>query len=388
MSYDYICKKKRMTAKLLLAFLSIGFFNAYAQQEAIDYVSNLAEPSAMVSQGTTLYVQGIGNIYKINTTVPDPNPTVIYTAPTDFYMTNLTISGTTMYISEENYSESTDTFLGCRIISLDLTNLTAPANVIYTTMQYVSSLTANGSFIYFSSETDPDGEDNFTVQIHRINTAVVNPTATVLVSNLSSNYEARDMTFYNNNLLISVGGEGKVFGFDTTVAPIVVSEYFSGLNFNKGIFVNGSSIFVTEGNLVGTKNLNTANALTYVAKNTTYQDINGTPFNANFRDVVLIGDKLYMTLLNQGKVVVIQDADLSTTDFDHLNTISIYNSKTTLTVSGLESSQNVTIYNISGQKIISAKLSEVENNIDINVLRSGIYILKIDSHNKAFKFVK
>ena len=378
-----------MKTKLLLTLLSIGIFNTYAQQETVDYVSNLAEPSGIVNQGNMLYVQGVKYVYQINTTATSPAPTVIYTAPADFHMTNLTISGNILYISEENYSESTDTFLGCRIISLDLTNLSAPANLVYTTTQYVSSLTANGTMIYFSSETDPDGDDNFTVQVHRIDVSVPNPVATVLVSNLTTDNEARDMAFYNNNLLISVGGQGKVFGFDVTDSPIVVSEYFSNLNFNKGMYVSGGSIFITTAHLVGTKELNTANPLNYIAQNTTYQDSNnGMTFNANFRDVLRIGDKLYMTLLNQGKVVMIQNANLATDGFSNdSQRVAIYNSKEVLSVKGLENSHTATVFDISGQAVVSAELSSIGNSIDISSLSVGVYILKLDNQ-KVFKFVK
>lgn len=377
-----------MKTKLLLLLLTFGFFNTYAQQEAVDYVSNLEEPSALLAQGTTLYVQGPKMLYQVNTAATNPTPTVIYNAPTDFYMTNMTISGNMMYISQEHYSETADVFFGSRIIALDLTNPSAVSTLVYTSTQYVSALTVNGSFIYFSSETDPDGEDNFTVQIHRINATVPNPVATVLVSNLTSDYEVNDMAFYSNNLLISVGGVGTVFGIDITDSPIAVTAYFNNLNFNKGLFINDSRIFLTEGNLVGTKLLNTSNPLVYVAKNTTYQDNLGITFNANFRDTVLIGDTLYMTLLNQGKVVMIQDPSLSTEEITaHPSVVSIYNSKTSLTVNGLKNAQTATVYNISGQRMVVATLSKDETTIDISALSNGVYILKLDNQ-KVFKFVK
>jgi len=368
-----------MKTKLLFTFLFIVIFSAsYSQQIASDYLSGLENPSAIINKGNILYVQGAKKLYEINTASGSPAANVIYTSGNDFYMSNLTISGNIIYISEENYIESTNTYIGSRIITLDTNNPGATVNVIYTTPQYVSALAITGSTIYFSAETAPDAEDKFTVQVKKID--ITNPAvAEVVVNNLTQDKEATDMAFYNNNLLISVGGHSKVFGFDTTETVITVSEYLNSLTNSKGVFVNGNTLFIVEGNRIGTKPLNIQASLTYVAQNTT---------NANFRDVVLIGDKLYMTLLNDGKVVSVQDASLANDKFDEaLKTVSIYNSKTSLVLSGLENNHTATIYNVSGQLICTKALSPNENSIDLSSFNNGAYILKLDNQ-QTFKFIK
>jgi hypothetical protein len=380
-----------MKTKLLFTVLCFAFYShCFSQLEASGYLSNLEEPSGMINQGNILYVQGPKNLYQVHTALTSPAAATIYTAAANFYMTNLAISGNVIYISEENYDEVADEFLGSRIIALDLNNLAAPVNVVYTSTQYVSSLAIKDAIIYFSSETDPDEDDNFTVQIHKIDSTLPNPTATVLVSNLSENEEANDMAFYNNNLLISVGGVGKVFGFDASDEVIVASEYINNLNFNKGLFVIGNSLFLAEANLIGTKQLDIPASLTPVAKNTLYQDIyNGVPFNANFRDVVLIGNTLYMTLANQGRVVAVQDESfLSANEFDaDLNTISIYNTTTEIVVSGLESNQTAALYNLSGQLLVTKNLSFNDNSMDVSSYPKGLYFLKLENQ-KVFKLIK
>ncbi|MEL1255146.1 T9SS type A sorting domain-containing protein [Flavobacterium sp. DGU38] len=375
-----------MTKKLLFTLLSFAIFSiSYSQQEATDYISNLDEPSAIINKGNILYVQGPKKLYEINTASGSPTANVIYTAAANFYMNNLAISGNILYISEENYDEVANQAFGCRIIALDLNNPGAPVNVIYTTPNYVSALAITGSTIYFASEFEV-ALDDYTVQIQKID--VNNPVATVVVNNLAEDEEANDMAFYNNNLMISVGGVQKVFGFDTTETVINVSEYLTGLNYNKGLFVNGNNVFIADGNRIGTKPLNLPTPLTFVAQNTIYKDNNnGTPFNANFRDVVLIGDKLYMTLLNQGKVVTVQDATLSNNKFSQdLKGVSVYNSKTALIISGLENNQLASIYTLSGQLITSKELSAGENSIDISSYSHGAYIIRLGS--KSFKFIK
>lgn len=378
-----------MKSKLLLTLLSMIFSVAcYSQQEASGYMSGLTEPSAIISQGNILYVQGYNNLYKIDTALASPTASSIYSPAANFYMTNLTISGSIIYISEENYDEAADESFGCRIIALDLNNLSAPVNVIFTTTHYISSLTNKDSFIYFSSESEPDNADNFTVQIYKINISETNPPAILLVSNISANKEVNDMDFYNNNLLISVGGLGKVFGFDITDTVPVVTEYLNGLNFNKGLFINGSSLFLSEANVIGTKKLNITSSLTYVAQNTVYQDVNnGNPFFANFRDCVLIGDKLYMTLLNQGSVVMVQNSNfLANNEFDSTS-ISIHNSQNEVFIYGLDNNEILSLYNLSGQLLKTKNLTSNDNSIDISQYAKGMYILKLDNKT-SFKFIK
>lgn len=375
-----------MKTKLLFTLLFITIFStSYSQQEASDYLSNLEEPSGMVNKGNTLYVQGPKKLYGINTTSGSPAANVIYTAAANFYMTNLTISGNIIYISEENYDEVADKAFGCRIVSIDTNNPSAGATVIYSTPNYVSALAVTGSTIYFASEVEV-AQDDYIVQIQKID--INNPVATVVVNNLAEDEEANDMAFYNNNLMISIGGVQKVFGFDITDPVITVTEYMNNLGFNKGLFVNGNNVFLADGNRIGTKPLNISAPLTFVAQNTIYKDNNNGLFNANFRDVVLIGDKLYMTLLNQGKIVTVQDPSLSNDKFNpHLKAVSIYNSKTNLIITGLENNHTAAVYNVSGHLVATEKLSADENSIDISSYSHGVYILKLD-HKKSFKFIK
>lgn len=377
-----------MKTKLLLAFLSITFFS-YSQQEASSYLSNLVEPSGIINQGNVLYVQGPKNLYQINTALSTPTATMIYGSADDLYMTNLAIEGSTLYIAEENYVDATDSFLGCRIVALDLNNLSAPPSVIYSTTQYVSSIAIKDGFIYFSSESDPDNEDNFTVQIHKIDATTPSPVATVLISNLTEDNEVNDMSFYGNDLLISVGGDSTVFSFDVTSNTTTTSALLTGLNFNKGLFISGNALFTAEGNFIKTKQLDDDSTLTSVAKNTVYQDNNnGMSFNANFRDVVLIGDKLYMTLRNQGRVMMVQDANLSTEGFTKdAKGVFVYNSKTDLNIAGLENNQTATVYTLSGQQLLTKQVSANDNSIDISLFSEGVYLLMLDNQ-KAFKFIK
>lgn len=378
-----------MKTKLLFAIAGFAIFStSFGQQEAVDYLSNLEDPSAIVTQGTTLYVQGGEDIYEVNTAAGTPSATSVYSTPADFYMTNMALGANKIYISEENYIQATDTYVGCRIISIDLGNLAAPPVVVHTTTQYITSLAVMGQVVYFSSEAPGATDDDFVVQISSIDTSLPTPVATVVVPEITENEEVNDMAFYNNHLLVSVGGDAKVYSFDVTQSPATVVEYLTALSFNKGIFVAGDRLFTAEGNMIKMKELNSPSAATAIAKNTTYLDTNGgTPFFANFRDVVLIGDKLYMTLQNQGKIVMVEDESLSAGKFAAANKLWVSNSKTQVTVNGLENNHDAVIYNMAGQKVGAKSLSANENGIDIATLTEGVYILVLDN-KMAFKFIK
>ncbi|RZK12190.1 MAG: T9SS type A sorting domain-containing protein [Flavobacterium sp.] len=378
-----------MKTKLLCAFLSIAFFiDSYAQVEASSYMTDLDEPSAIVNQGNVLYVQGPKEIYRIDTALDNPQATVVYTAPTDYYMSNLAVDGNKLYVSEEHYDDELDAFYGGRILSIDLTVAAVEPVVIYTTTRYVSALAFKDGFIFFASETDPVGDDNFIVQLQRIDTSVADPLPSLFVDLLTQDNEVNDMHFDGNVLLMSVGGDSVVYSHDITSGSGSATAMLTGLSFNKGLFVSGNALFTAEGNSIRMRSLDNASTWTSIAKNTTFQDSNnGVPFNANFRDVVLIGDKLYMTLQNQGRVMMIQDANLSAKDFESLKGISIYNSRTELNITGLERNNMATIYSISGQELVSKQVSASANSFDISSFSTGVYLVKLDN-GKVFKFVK
>ena len=145
-----------MKTKLLFAFLSMAFFTtSYAQLEATSFMTDLDEPSAIVNQGNVLYVQGPKEVYSIDTALENPPATVVYSAPTDFYMTNMAVDGNKLYVSEEHYDDELDEFYGGRILSIDLTDAAVEPTVIYTTTRYVSALAFKDGFIFFASDRMP-----------------------------------------------------------------------------------------------------------------------------------------------------------------------------------------------------------------------------------------
>lgn len=380
-----------MKTKLLFTFLSfLTFFNSFSQTENSNYVSSLINPSKIVRQGNIIYIQGDKNLYKIDTSVESPLAESIYSPEANYYITNITINDNVIYLSEENYDAENNTSSGSRIVAISL-NVLNLATVIYTTPQYISALAIKGDFMYFTAETTPDANDHYIVQVHKFLYSSPNSLTTIIINNLTQNNAASDMAFYNNNLLILVGRQGKVFGFDVTDVINVTEYYSDDSNINKptGIEVSGNSLFIAEGNVIKYKgDLNSDSPFETIAINTNPLAKKAAPDNL-IDDVVLIGDKLYMTLPSQGKLSTMQDSSLSTNQFNQQdsNTFSIYNSSTKLTVLGLKGYQTATVYNLSGQLLFTKELSSNDNTIDINFLSNGAYILKLEG-GKIFKFIK
>ena len=381
-----------MKTNLLTFFLFIIISNSIeSQTDTTDYVSGIVDANFLTMNGTNMYVLGSENIYSIDTTLSNPTPTIIYTVPNDFFLVNFTINGNLIYIALENYIQATDTFLGGKIISLDLNNVSNPTQDIYTTGEYISSITNNGSTIYITAETllNAPSFEPFITHLDEIDANISNPTAQVIANNVTNTSVVTSITFDNDIVYISSSDDEEILKVDVNQSSPTV-DVLTNSTFSRGIFKSGNELYMTYGSLIRKIDVTNPSAgSTSVAVNTTYQDTNpndGSLFYANFRDVVLVGNKVYATLANQGKVVEAIDMTLSTNEFN-LTNINIYNNENNIYVNGLNNVKDINIFSISGQLLVNKKLSSNNNSIDISTLASGIYLLNIGNEN-TFKFVK
>lgn len=98
---------------------------------------------------------------------------------------------------------------------------------------------------------------------------------------------------------------------------------------------------------------------------------------------------MYVTNMGDGTVTKISDPTLSINAYSALSKLHIYPnpSSKTLNVSAGNSTYKITIYNLSGQKLLETESS----NIDVENLNTGVYLVRIEDENKNFvikKFVK
>ncbi len=383
---------KKITLSIIF-FLSVSFSFS---QVATEYISGLNNPTKMLADGTTIYVNGWENIYTIDTSSGSPSANLIYTLPTNFYAYKTLKLGNNLFILVENWIESTDTFVGMQIVKLDLTNIAAGTQTVINSPNFIASFALVGNTIYYSNEIETS-PDVYTNNIYSFDATQSSPTSTLEYANIGLNdVPVDDVEVYNNVLYISSGGAEKILKFNLSSSTAVPEEYLttSDLNFNKGIFITPTGyLFVTNAHEIEKIDVNNSSAtLDFVCSQTTNFDIfNGNPYLANFRDVILIGNTLYMTLEEQGKILKFTNATLGKSSFSNekINT----SPNPTASILNLNFSNDVIIDKImvidmSGKTV----LQQNQNFTQINVekLAKGLYIIEVHSQNGKFssKFVK
>lgn len=371
---------------LLLVLLSLSTYSF--SQEITDYLSGLNNPTKMIIDGTTIYVNGWEDIYTIDTSSGSPSANLIYSLPADFYAYKTEKLGDNLFILVENYIEATDDFFGSRILKLDLTDIAAGTQVVVSTPRFISSFTLTGNTIYYSEE-DQTAPDIYTTDIYSFDATQNSPTPSLIRDDIGLDSEAvNDMEVYNNSLYISSGHAEKILKLD--LSSNLLEDYLSNpdLSFNKGIYISavGHLYICTAHNLVKIDLTNPSASLEHIGENTIYLDNEGSgPFNANFRDVVLIGNTAYLTLENQGRIVTLSDATLSMSKFSN-NLLKLYPNPVS---SDLFLSNNVDfkqfeLFDTTGKKINYGTIKF--NSINFNEIETGIYILSLKSEDKQHNF--
>ncbi len=381
-----------MKTKLLSLLLFVLIANAVrSQTSTTDYVSGVVDATYLTMNGTDMYVLGSTDIYKIDTTVSNPSPTSIYTTESDFFLVNFTINGNLLYVVLENYAVATDTFLGGKIIALDLSNLSNPEQDIYTTEEYISSITNNGATIYITAETptNPPSFDPFITHLDEIDASNSTPTAQEIVSNLTNDSVVRGSVFDNNTIYVSSSSDGEILTIDVSQSNPTVNVLYSNTIFPRGIFKSSNDLYISDGSSIDKFDItNPSEGSTAIAINDTYTN-NGSSSYENFSDIVLVGNTVYATLQNQGRVVQAVDMTLATNKFTNQSSnVSIYNNKNQVFVYGLTNEKhNVKIYSLTGSEILGKNMNSNDNTIDIDQLSNGVYLLNIDQ-KQSFKFIK
>ncbi|WP_432673213.1 T9SS type A sorting domain-containing protein [Flavobacterium sp. SM2513] len=365
-----------MKKTTLLLFLTL--FSSVAFCQMTDYVSGLSFPTQMTADGSTIYVNGFEKIYSIDTTNPSATGTEIYTSPSDFYIYKTQVLGNFLFILVENYIASTDTTLGSRILKLNLTNLGAGAQIIVTTTQFISSFTLSGSTIYYCAETATGpNPDVFLNDLYSFDATQTIPTPVLAYSDLDTE-EITDMAVYNNILYMSSYLQ-KVFSLNLSSSSSPLVEFITNLSV-KGIFISTiGEVYLANGSIVKKIPVtNTSNGTQEIGQNTVYEDENnGMTYFANFRDVLLIGNKVYGTLANQGKVVRFTDTTLGTNEFTDATKLMVYPNPASnyFIISETDKHGTVELINTTGQIVFQKEFSSNQQ-IEVNV-PSGIYFAKI-----------
>jgi len=378
----------KKTTLLFLLFLSVNFSFS---QSATDYLDGLEGPTKMTVDGTTIYVNGWGKIYTVNTAASTPSATVLYTLPANFYAYKTVKLGNQLFILVENYNEATDEWFGTKIVKLDVTNPGAgTVDVVTAPTNFISCIALTGNTLYYTMEVETS-PDVFTIDIYSFDATIASPTPVRAYSNFDIDV-VEDIEITNNKLYLSSGHIEKIFTVDLSSSASTPVEYMNTglLNFNKGISINAGYLYITNAHqLVKVDLAIPTPALQLIGANTTYTDVNGgTPYLANFRDVVLINGITYMTLEEQGRIVILTDT-LGNPSFAN-QTVSVYPNPV---VSDLFLTNNTDfdkyeLFDITGKRVGAGVINS--NSIDFSHIDNGVYVLKLAGANKQgnLKIVK
>tara|TARA_R110002012_G_scaffold309643_1_gene516807 strand:- start:705 stop:1850 length:1146 start_codon:yes stop_codon:yes gene_type:complete len=357
-------------------------FQLVSHAQITDYASGLTEVRSLTLDGTTIYATGFNNIYSVNTTVPNPTPVTVYTTPTNYFIYKTVKLGDFLYFLQENYIEATDTFIGTEIVRFDLTNPSAGIVILTSSSNFISSIALKGTKLYFSEEVppNPSNPDIFDVDINSLIVTDAVPTVITEYATLDLGV-IQDLEFNDDILYLSDIDTNEINTIDTNNPSATLQVYLTGVGFNRGLYISAADdLYICSGNKGEKIDLTNPSATRIViGENQTYQDTNnGTPFFANFRDVVLIGNKMYMALLGQGRIVTLDETTLSTPSFTLENdSFTIYPnpSKNKITIKSNEDLVHSKIYNVLGT-LVSEHDSKT---IDISELNAGVYLISVET---------
>ncbi len=373
-----------MRKKLLFTFVATLLILTNSNAQITDYLSGLNSPTKMTLDGTTIYVNGWGHIYTIDTSAGSPSANLIYTLPADFYCYKTQKLGDDLFILVENYVESTDAFFGSRILKLDLTNIGAGTQVIVNTTNFISSFTLHNNTIFYLEEIET-APDVFTTSLYSFDAFDATPTPSLEFSNLDTGV-VEDMDIYNNTLYMSARDFEMIKSLDLSSGASTLEDDVIGLNFNKGTFLSqNNQLYICNAHQIEKINVTDSEAeLVFVGDQTIYEDIDDeeNPYYANFRDVVLIGNTLYMTLEEQGRIVTLTDASLSNDVFSsNINSMKVYPNpiKDILHVDiHNEIIKTAELYNSNGQKLDTFNFGF--ENLSVRHLSEGLYLFKVTTN--------
>ena len=384
-----------MKKKILFTFVATILVLTNSNSQITDYISGLNSPTKMTLDGTTIYVNGWEDIYSIDTSAGSPSANLIYTLPANFYCYKTQKIGNDLFILVENYIEATDEFFGSRILKLDLTNTSAGTQVIVNTTNFISSFTLHNNTLFYLEEIET-APDVFTISLYSFDAFDATPIPTLEFSNLDTGV-VEDMDIYNNTLYISARDFEMIKSLDLSSGASTLEDYVIGLNFNKGTFLSqNNELYICNAHQIEKIDINDSQAdLEFVGDQTIYQDLDdeGDPYYANFRDVVLIGNTLYMTLEEQGRIVTLTDMTLDNEAFSsNKNSLKVYPNpvKDILHVDiHNEAIKTVELYNLNGQKLDTFNFGF--ESLSVNHLSEGLYLFKVSTHEgktHVLKFVK
>jgi hypothetical protein len=339
----------------LFFLLSLVTINLNAQ--VVDVLTTgLTDPAGLAISGNTLYISesfGSNKISKIDISSASPTKTDVVAGLSG--PDGLAISGNTLYIAETEAD---------KISKIDITSATPTLTTVISGVLEPTGIVVDGDYLYIAEYNAH--------KISKLN--LITLIKTDYITNVSG---PTGLVINNNTLYFSDFDTNVISKVDLTATVPVVTQMSSG--FNEPAFLNlvGSELYIAD---YGSGKLSKMNIV-----NQTVSDV-----AANLGGVyglVNNGTHLFLSQRDTNKISKISLPNLSTTNFDIENQVSIYPNPTSnyLTLKNVLENSKIIISDLNG-RIIKQFIYQ-KPNIDLQSLEKGIYLLTINN-DKTFKFIK
>lgn len=339
----------------LFFLLSLVTINLNAQ--IVDVLTTgLSDPAGIAISGNTLYIAesfGANKISKIDISSASPTKIDVVTGLSG--PDGLAISGNTLYIAEINAD---------KISKIDISSATPTVETVITGVLEPTGIVVNGNNLYIAEYNAG--------KISKLDLTTL--IKTDYITNISG---PTGLVINNNTLYFSDFDTNIVSKVDLTATVPVVTQVSGG--FVEPAFLNlvGTELYVAEYGSGVLSKINTTNSVvTNVASN--LGGVYGLVSNST---------NLFLSQRDTNKISKISFSNLSTTNFDIENQVSIYPNPSSnyLNLKNVLKNSKITISDLNGR--IIKEFTYQKTTIDIQSLEKGIYFLTINN-DKTLKFIK
>lgn len=315
--------------------------------------SGLSEPAGLAISGNYLYVAEFDRISKIDISLPLPVKSDLITGLSS--PDAVLIQGNTLYISEYGVSSTSG-----KISKIDITSPTPIMTTLATDIPGSTGIAIGGDNLYIAEYKSG--------KITKLNLT------TLVKTDFLSNLNGPTGLFVDGNILyFSQFDSNKISKVDITQAVPTVINVLEGLDEPAFLTVANSNLYVTD---YGSGKIFDSNMNNMVASNL------GGPYG-----ITNNGTTVFFSQRDSNKISKFDLNLLNTSDFTKSSDVSVYPNPASDFISIRNASKNseILIYDLTG-KLISKSILNDDGKINIQPLKIGTYIIKIN--NQSVKFVK
>lgn len=351
--YFYICSLEKthfMKQKLLL--LVVIFAITIKAQITDVLTSGLSEPAGLAISGNYLYVAESDRISKIDISLPIPVKSDLVTGLSN--PDAVLIQGNTLYISEYGVSSTSG-----KISKIDITSTTPILTTLATNIPGATGIAIGGDNLYIAEYKSG--------KITKLNLT------TFAKTDFLTNLNGPTGLFVDGNILyFSQFDSNKISKADITLAVPTVINILEGLDEPAFLTVANSNLYLTD---YGSGKIFDAN-MNAVASNL------GGPYGITNK-----GTTVFFSQRDSNKISKFDLNLLNTSNFIKSKDVSVYPNPASdfISMSNAAKNSEILIYDLTG-KLISKSVLNDDGKINIQPLKIGTYIIKIN--NQSVKFVK